>query len=820
MHTILSSRWPSGIIVCAIALIALGTNRRDDGVIGADGTKVSLAELLGAVRQGEARRLGAIVNKSGLIEARDVEGNTPLILAALYAGSDCVETLLKDKADVNAVNKHGVTSLIRAATDFAKAKLLVDAGAKVEVQTKLGNTPLILAARRPGNAATVKLLLERGANIKTRNQLGVSALLAAAAAGDLESVRLLVAAGADVNEQPTPKNPRDLIFAGLRTPLMWAAYNNDVAMMRFLLEHEAKVNQGTMFGTPLTQAAWHDNLEAGRFLLEHAARVDIRDFANFTPLHWAASTESPRSNLVAALLRAGADANAEGGQTIDAFLSVPQTPLMLALKRGRTAVTLALEGANAKAPPARQSPPAQPVRALPHPVDYAGLRTRLEQAVAALQRSAASSRATFKSHVSRQDCFSCHQQFLPMAAVGQVRSRGISFDQGAAKKLLDTLQTPDELNMQAVFHPEPVHSYGYAAFALAADKVPASAATDGFVHHLATIQAPDGRWYNNLPRPPLQSSDVSATALSVLTLKTYGWPARAAEFNRAIDRAKQWLGSVKAETTEEAAYQLLGLHWAGTPAAKLVPLADQLKQTQRADGGWAQLPKLDSDAYATGQVLYALAVAARLPTNDAVWQRGMRYLVQTQHVDGTWSTVRRAFPFQPTIDSGFPHGRDAWISASATSWATMALAQMLPDNQPVAAHKPLIVSPVSRKAVQESARVDFVKHIKPMLERSCVECHSGKRARGHFRVDNRDAIVKPGSTGAPLVVPGDSDKSLLVSYVSERTEGMEMPPLERRKSFPALTMEERALLRAWVDQGAVWPSGVTLRAAVKTAEGD
>jgi hypothetical protein len=95
---------------------------------------------------------------------------------------------------------------------------------------------------------------------------------------------------------------------------------------------------------------------------------------------------------------------------------------------------------------------------------------------------------------------------------------------------------------------------------------------------------------------------------------------------------------------------------------------------QQTDGGWAQLPKLQSDAYATGQAIYALRVAAGLPTTAPAVDRGLRYLLSTQLDDGTWHVRRRAFPFQPTMDSGFPHGRDGWISAAATSWAVMAMA--------------------------------------------------------------------------------------------------------------------------------------------------
>jgi hypothetical protein len=65
------------------------------------------------------------------VNARDAEGNTPLILASFYAGPQCVELLLEKGADPNAANRSGVTALIRAATDYEKTRLLIGADAKV-----------------------------------------------------------------------------------------------------------------------------------------------------------------------------------------------------------------------------------------------------------------------------------------------------------------------------------------------------------------------------------------------------------------------------------------------------------------------------------------------------------------------------------------------------------------------------------------------------------------------------------------------------------------------------------------------------------------
>ena len=275
-----------------------------------------------------------------------------------------------------------------------------------------------------------------------------------------------------------------------------------------------------------------------------------------------------------------------------------------------------------------------------------------------------------------------------MAAVGHARNRSIRFDQEAAREQIDlavSLGNPffkGEFVAQTVVHPEPAHSFGYELLGFVAEGVPPSARTDGQVHHLVTIQAADGRWMNNLPRPPMQSNDVTATALAIHAIKYYGWQGRKEEFAASIEHARHWLGTVQAETNEERTFQLLGLRWAGEPAEKLTCLSKALVQEQRKDGGWAQLPTLDSDAYATGEALYALAQLVQDPMTEPAWQRGLCFLLERQEVDGTWHVLRQAFPFQPTMNSGFPHHRDSWISAAATSWAVLALTGSRPVKGP------------------------------------------------------------------------------------------------------------------------------------------
>jgi ankyrin repeat protein/mono/diheme cytochrome c family protein len=773
--------------------------------------------LVRAIRDADVHDVRKLIENGADVNARDAEGNTPLILASFYASPRCVALLLEKGADANAANQAGVTALIRAATSYEKTRSLVDAGAEVRVRTAdLGNTPLILAARRAGNSRTVQLLLERGANATERDNAGISPIISGAASGDLETVRFLLDAGAKADDFPKSNDLRAATTAGLRTPLMWAAYHNDARMVRLLLDHGADPNQSTYFGTPLSHACWSDGFEAADLLIDRGALVNARDaVADFTPLHWAAGGETLRPHLVRLLLASGADPNAAGGESVGAFRLVPQTPRLIAEKRGRTAIVDALIAAGAK----DQPPPekiATPKRALPEELDQSTIISSAEKALAALQATAAKSREAFLRHVSKQDCVSCHQQYLPMAAVGHARNRSIRFDRDAAREQIDLLvnlvRNPSEereLVVQTLFHPEPAHSFGYRLFGFVAEGVPPNAETDGMVHHLVTIQASDGRWVNNLPRPPIASGDVSASALAIHAIKHYGWQGRKEEFAASIEHARRWLWNVRAETNEETIFQLLGLHWAGEPAEMLTSLARSLVQQQRKDGGWAQLPTLESDAYATGEALYTLARLGKDPLTDPAWRRGLRFLLERQEEDGTWHVARRAFPFQPTMKSGFPHHRDSWISAAATSWAVLALTQVSPVGP--ASGKPALARqtpPV--QTPKDEQKIDFARQIKPLLERSCAACHSGERPRGLFRIDGRDAILKGGASGEAAIVPGHSETSPLIDYVSGNVPDSEMPPKAQRKRFPALRTDDVALLRTWIDQGAEWPKGVLL----------
>ena len=103
--------------------------------------------------------------------------------------------------------------------------------------------------------------------------------------------------------------------------------------------------------------------------------------------------------------------------------------------------------------------------------------------------------------------------------------------------------------------------------------------------------------------------------------------------------------------------------------------------------------------------------------------------------------------------------------------------------------------------------VDFSREIKPILQVACVRCHARGNDKGGFSIETRESLLRGGDT-RPAVVPGQSGESFLIDLVSGLEPDMVMP-----KKGSRLTADQIALLRAWIDQGAVWDPGVTFARA-------
>ncbi len=297
---------------------------------------------------------------------------------------------------------------------------------------------------------------------------------------------------------------------------------------------------------------------------------------------------------------------------------------------------------------------------------------------------------------SKQTCTSCHQQDLPMMVLRLARERGVAIDDGLRREVVARgygfLSSID----RAVQHThliDPSMDYGMHLLGAHDAGVPPSLSTGEYARFIANRQKPDGHWITIDERPPQAHSLFTATAISMRAVQLY-MPARLQpEMRERVTRARQWLASNAPVTTEDRVFQLRGLSWAGADAATLGRLAAPLVAQQRPDGGWAQLPSLESDAYATGEVLATLRESAQMPASAPEMEKGLRYLQRTQLPDGTWRVKSRMHEQQivspPYFESGFPHGANQMVSAMGTAWATAAL--LLSIEPPAAPPAPVAI---------------------------------------------------------------------------------------------------------------------------------
>src|SRR6185369_16891168 len=102
-------------------------------------------------------------------------------------------------------------------------------------------------------------------------------------------------------------------------------------------------------------------------------------------------------------------------------------------------------------------------------------------------------------------------------------------------------------------------------------------------------------------------------------------------------------------------------------------------------------------------------------------------------------------------------------------------------------------------------KVDFVKDIQPILQKSCVECHGAEKQKGKLRLDSKEATFKGGKDGA-VIEPGKADKSDLYRRIILPAGDDDVMP---NKGEP-LTKAQTDLIRDWINQGAVWPDGVLI----------
>ncbi|HUP39691.1 MAG TPA: ankyrin repeat domain-containing protein [Vicinamibacterales bacterium] len=291
----------AGLAMSTFALIAVAVLAAAEGDL----------RLVDAARQKDQQAVRALLKQRADVNVRARDGSTALLWAAHWNDLDTADLLIKGGADANAANDLKTTPLSLACTNANAALVdrLLAAGANPNTPIATGETPLITCAgtgsadavraliargadvnaKEPSqnqtalmwaaaerHADVVKLLIEHKADLLAHTKKGFTALHFAAREGDLESAKLLLGAGVDINIRSQPSAPAGGGRGGGPS-------------------HEASVSAGS---TPLLVATMRAHVPFALFLLEQGADPNASD-AGMTPLHWAAGTwESGEANPV------------------------------------------------------------------------------------------------------------------------------------------------------------------------------------------------------------------------------------------------------------------------------------------------------------------------------------------------------------------------------------------------------------------------------------------------------------------------------------------------------------------------------------------
>jgi hypothetical protein len=317
-----------------------------------------------------------------------------------------------------------------------------------------------------------------------------------------------------------------------------------------------------------------------------------------------------------------------------------------------------------------------PPTALP---DEQAIRAAVVRALPLIEKGSA-------GHRAQRTCFACHHQAIPILALTTARSRGLPIDEEELHKHLrfigDFLGRNRENYLEGRGQGGQADTAGYALWTLELGGWQPDKTTAAVAEYLLLYQQKNGTWRTTSNRPPSEASGFTTTYLAVRALQTYATAEQKERREHRFLAVRDWLVKAPPRDTEDRVFRLWVLKQLGADDKAIAAAAQLLIQTQQPGGGWAQLDTGSADAYATGSALVALRQVAGLPASDAVYRRGLSYLLATQQTDGSWHVRSRSKPFQTYFESGFPHGKDQFISLAASSWATTALLLALPAAAP------------------------------------------------------------------------------------------------------------------------------------------
>jgi ankyrin len=277
--------------------------------------------IIEAAKNADQAAVRALIAKGADVNAVEPDGTTALHWASYRDDVESADAMLRAGAKVNSANDLGATPLWIASLNGSAAMVrrLLQAGANPNAALLLGETPVMVASRS-GSTEVVEQLLAKGANVNARAARGQTALMWAVAQNHPGVVKVLLAGGADVHaksdvwSQVMAVPPHGLleynraIPHGGDTALMFAARVGDLDSARLLVAAGANVNDADAWGVSATVLAAHSGYtDLVEFLLDRGADSNAAA-AGFSALHAAIMHRDEK--MVAALLNHGADPNA------------------------------------------------------------------------------------------------------------------------------------------------------------------------------------------------------------------------------------------------------------------------------------------------------------------------------------------------------------------------------------------------------------------------------------------------------------------------------------------------------------------------------
>ena len=254
-------------------LRTLLNQKADVNVPQIDGTTA----LHWAVRADDLESADLLLKAGARVSAATRDGATPMQLAALNGSATMIDRLVKGGADVNApLSSFGDTALMLASRTGKPdaVKVLLDAGARVDAKETWGDTTALMWAVSEGNHAVVRLLIDKGADVNVRSKFVPSATGRGFEGATPASAR--ANQGAEENA------------SGSLTPLMFAAREGDLESAKMLIAAGAQIDvRGGDGKDALGLAIFNGGYDVASFLIDQHANVNQADAQRFTPLFWA-----------------------------------------------------------------------------------------------------------------------------------------------------------------------------------------------------------------------------------------------------------------------------------------------------------------------------------------------------------------------------------------------------------------------------------------------------------------------------------------------------------------------------------------------------